>query len=242
MLGAGGFRGFCYLTRALERGVRSRGEGILCAKTLPALVLKLDRTDNSLKLANSVTFDRMEKTLKHLRRVVVPSSPMAKSFETNTSATAQSLQPVSLQEDDENAHEDVAEVAQDPAGTTTSNSSQGQGDSDKAEDPAEAPKLPIPASASSQTSTARPVSHISFSHTQNTGLINSLMGIETPTWQDGLPPSFKDIETNDGTEPQVEWLGDRLNDSQKEAIKFCLKADSIACIHGPPGVSRFGKT
>jgi len=235
-------RFFMSLVALLGRGACFRADGQLGVKAVPALDLYLDCTDNSLKLANSVTFDRMEKTLKHLRRVVVPSSPMAKSFETNTSATAQSLQPVSLQEDDENAHEDVAEVAQDPAGTTTSSSSQGQGDSDKAEDPAEAPKLPIPASASSQTSTARPVSHTSFSHTQNTGLINSLMGIETPTWQDSLPPSFKNIETDDGTEPQVEWLGDRLNDSQKEAIEFCLKADSIACIHGPPGVGHFGKT
>ena len=218
MLGADGFRGFCYFTRALERGARSGVDGILCAKTVPALDLYLDRTDNSLKLANSVTFDRMEKTLKHLRRVVVPSSPMAKSFGTDNSATAQSLQPAPLQQDAENAHEGVAEVAQDPAGTTTSNSSQGQGENDKAEGPADPLKDPSPASVSSQPSTARPVSHTSFSHTQNTGLINSLMGIETPTWQDSLPPSFKDIETNDGTESTVEWLGDRLNDSQKEAI------------------------
>jgi DNA polymerase alpha-associated DNA helicase A len=28
-----------------------------------------------------------------------------------------------------------------------------------------------------------------------------------------------------------------LNDSQKEAIEFCLKAKDAACIHGPPGVS-----
>jgi DNA polymerase alpha-associated DNA helicase A len=29
-----------------------------------------------------------------------------------------------------------------------------------------------------------------------------------------------------------------LNDSQKEAVKFCLEAIEVACIHGPPGTGK----
>lgn len=56
----------------------------------------------------------------------------------------------------------------------------------------------------------------------NLSLINSLLGIQQPAWH-----------ATDG----IEWFGEGLNDSQKEAVKFCLEADNIACIHGPPGVS-----
>ena len=33
------------------------------------------------------------------------------------------------------------------------------------------------------------------------------------------------------------WLT-QLNDSQKDAIRFCLGASSVACIHGPPGTGK----
>ncbi len=61
----------------------------------------------------------------------------------------------------------------------------------------------------------------------NWALINALLGISPPTWS-SIPPPL------DGGE--LRWFSPRLNDSQKEAIEFCLRADTLACIHGPPGV------
>ena len=66
----------------------------------------------------------------------------------------------------------------------------------------------------------------------NLGLINTLLGISRPAWKDDVP------KTIDGAGVPVQWYGEKLNDSQKEAIGFCLKAEHVVCIHGPPGVSR----
>lgn len=33
----------------------------------------------------------------------------------------------------------------------------------------------------------------------------------------------------------IEFFDPNLNDSQKEAVKFCLESPEVACIHGPPG-------
>ncbi|WVQ99708.1 hypothetical protein IAU59_006849 [Kwoniella sp. CBS 9459] len=101
-----------------------------------------------LKLANSVTFDRMDKTLLHLRRLIVP------------------------------------------------------------EDGAPSP------------------------HAQNFPLINSLLSIQTPIWSKGVPPTIKEEEKG------LQWYDEKLNDSQKEAIRFCLAAENVACIHGPPGTGK----
>lgn len=113
--------------------------------------------DDSLKLANSVTFDRMERTLRHVRRIVAPE--------------------------------------------TTSG-----------------PSYAVP----------------------NLSLINVLLGKEEPQWHDEVPAPFaKSDEGKEagGVDNDIEWFGEALNDSQKEAISFCLKAQTVACIHGPPGVS-----
>ncbi|KAF5384145.1 hypothetical protein D9615_003261 [Tricholomella constricta] len=44
------------------------------------------------------------------------------------------------------------------------------------------------------------------------------------------------------SEPQpvqdLRFFDESLNDSQKEAIKFCLEAPEVACIHGPPGTGK----
>jgi DNA polymerase alpha-associated DNA helicase A len=34
----------------------------------------------------------------------------------------------------------------------------------------------------------------------------------------------------------VKFIDETLNDSQKDAVRFCLSAPEIALIHGPPGV------
>jgi DNA polymerase alpha-associated DNA helicase A len=82
------------------------------------------------------------------------------------------------------------------------------------------------------------------SHAFNLDLINVLLGIQQPTWSSSPLPTISSIlnEVDDqspgtGSSKDIEWLGENLNDSQKEAIRFCLTADHVACIHGPPGVS-----
>ncbi|KAL1701331.1 P-loop containing nucleoside triphosphate hydrolase protein [Schizophyllum commune] len=45
-------------------------------------------------------------------------------------------------------------------------------------------------------------------------------------------PSAK-IAVND-----LEFLDPTLNDSQKDAIRFCLASPEVACIHGPPGTGK----
>lgn len=62
----------------------------------------------------------------------------------------------------------------------------------------------------------------------NWPLINALLGISAPTWSDSVP-----LPADGG---DMKWFSVALNDSQKEAIEFCLRADTVACIHGPPGV------
>jgi DNA polymerase alpha-associated DNA helicase A len=81
---------------------------------------------------------------------------------------------------------------------------------------------------------------ISSTHSFNLPLIDVLLGIQQPSWRPQVPPV---IPTGTGRKSEtrqsgneVEWLGENLNDSQKEAILFCLKAEHVACIHGPPGV------
>lgn len=113
--------------------------------------------DDRLKLANSVTFDRMERTLRHVRRTVVPETTSGPSLHA------------------------------------------------------------VP----------------------NLSLINALLGIEGPQWHDEVPAPFPQGEEKvEGVvDNDIKWFGEALNDSQKEAIRFCLKAQTLACIHGPPGVS-----
>ena len=77
----------------------------------------------------------------------------------------------------------------------------------------------------------------------NISLINCLLGVQQPTWTDEVPAKIPKPEVGgSGGEAgavnnEIEWYGTALNDSQKEAIRFCLTADNVACIHGPPGVS-----
>ncbi|WRT66637.1 uncharacterized protein IL334_003596 [Kwoniella shivajii] len=103
-----------------------------------------------LKLANSVTFDRMDKTLLHLKRLILP------------------------------------------------------------DDGAPSP------------------------HAQNFPLINSLLGIQIPSWAKAVPTSTNPEDAGD----DLKWYDEKLNDSQKEAIRFSLKAENVGCIHGPPGTGK----
>jgi DNA polymerase alpha-associated DNA helicase A len=69
-------------------------------------------------------------------------------------------------------------------------------------------------------------------------MINCLLGLEEPQWLDEVPATFAQSQSEaGGIDNEIQWFGGALNESQKEAISFCLKAQIIACIHGPPGVS-----
>ncbi|KAL1411388.1 hypothetical protein Q8F55_002344 [Vanrija albida] len=117
-----------------------------------------------LKLANSATFDRMSRTLKHLERIVVPEEVVG-------------------------------------------------GDGGAAADSADAK---VAANA-------------------NVPLVRTLLGMQQPTWGDHVARPISALPEDD---PAIRWFGERLNDSQKEAIDFCLRADQVACIHGPPGTGK----
>ncbi|KAJ6590950.1 P-loop containing nucleoside triphosphate hydrolase protein [Mycena vulgaris] len=38
--------------------------------------------------------------------------------------------------------------------------------------------------------------------------------------------------------PDLKFFDESLNDSQKDAVRFCLGASEVACIHGPPGTGK----
>ncbi|KAK4648438.1 uncharacterized protein QC761_110050 [Podospora bellae-mahoneyi] len=59
-----------------------------------------------------------------------------------------------------------------------------------------------------------------------------LFGLTTPS---PVPEDLsKDEEVGEG---KIKWFDTSLNESQKDAIRFALKSQEIALIHGPPGVS-----
>ncbi|RXK39896.1 DNA helicase [Tremella mesenterica] len=147
-------------TKKMKQKDKDEGsvEGIVYRVTGETVTIAVDGTKEIdlperlrlLKLANSVTFDRMDKTLERLRKLVLPS----------------------------------------------------QGES--------------PTNAF------------------NMSLINCLLGKQQPTWLDEIPPRL-DQETK---QEELMFFGEKLNEVQKEAIRFCLKAEQVACIHGPPGTGK----
>ncbi|ORX35634.1 putative DNA helicase [Kockovaella imperatae] len=82
-----------------------------------------------------------------------------------------------------------------------------------------------------------PDSSVPTPDTPNLSLIEVLLGIETPRWLNSVPETISSKEAGSPSN-DVQWLGTALNDSQKEAIEFCLKAQDLACIHGPPGTGK----
>ncbi|KAJ7764583.1 AAA domain-containing protein [Mycena maculata] len=46
------------------------------------------------------------------------------------------------------------------------------------------------------------------------------------------------IRSENSPIPNVQFFDESLNDSQKDAVKFCLQAPEVACIHGPPGTGK----
>jgi hypothetical protein len=58
-------------------------------------------------------------------------------------------------------------------------------------------------------------------------LANILLGHSAPS----VPVTLADVK----------FIDETLNDSQKEAVRFCLSAPELALIHGPPGVPHYPK-
>lgn len=48
----------------------------------------------------------------------------------------------------------------------------------------------------------------------------------------GLQPPSKRVPVI-----SISFFDEKLNTSQKTAIRFCLESPEVACIHGPPGMS-----
>ncbi|WVQ77797.1 hypothetical protein IAR50_007487 [Cryptococcus sp. DSM 104548] len=71
----------------------------------------------------------------------------------------------------------------------------------------------------------------------NFPLIRALLGVQPPTWSSTVPPTRASIKVGTNGE-DIEWFSESLNDSQKDAIRFCLQAEHVACIHGPPGTGK----
>ncbi|ESK98017.1 dna helicase [Moniliophthora roreri MCA 2997] len=59
-----------------------------------------------------------------------------------------------------------------------------------------------------------------------TPLLRVLLGLQRPS------------EIDNSTVEDVQFFDSTLNSSQKEAVKFCLAAKEVACIHGPPGTGK----
>ncbi|KAL7422025.1 hypothetical protein Q5752_003798 [Cryptotrichosporon argae] len=146
-----------------DKGDRPGVEGVVYRVTSEKIVVAVDAGKDIdlperlriLKLANTVTFDRMARTLAHLSKLLLPS---------------------------------------DQPGSST-------------------PAAP------------------------NRAVIDALVGLRPPTWKEDAQFEV-DVETAEGSGRGIKWFGDGLNDSQKEAIRFCLGAEQTACIHGPPGTGK----
>ena len=72
----------------------------------------------------------------------------------------------------------------------------------------------------------------------NAALLKVLFGLQMPSAAPLADLVSEDGSPDDETSP-IRWFDETLNDSQKRAVEYTLRANEVACIHGPPGVSRF---
>jgi DNA polymerase alpha-associated DNA helicase A len=70
----------------------------------------------------------------------------------------------------------------------------------------------------------------------NVDLLKVLFGLQAPSAASLESLAKEPVDDVAETSP-IEWFDTTLNDSQKRAVKFTLRANEVACIHGPPGVS-----
>ncbi|KAF5352066.1 hypothetical protein D9758_009403 [Tetrapyrgos nigripes] len=144
-------------TGSADKDKDAQAEGVVYKVSETKIVIAVDPSDSSsddlnlpercrvVKLANSVTYDRMDRAIDHLERAVLQTS-------------------------------------------SSSN------DKDKSAPP------------------------------ELTPLIQVLMGMQRPSPKLSIPP--------------LQFFDDTLNPSQKEAVRLCLEAPEVACIHGPPGTGK----
>lgn len=72
----------------------------------------------------------------------------------------------------------------------------------------------------------------------NVNLMKVLFGLQSPSMASLDCLTLEPIDQAMEKSP-IEWFDTTLNDSQKRAVEFTLRANEVACIHGPPGVSIF---
>ncbi len=84
------------------------------------------------------------------------------------------------------------------------------------------------------------------------GLLAVLMGLRRPIWGKlpllpvevsstisiGRDSASISVEKEMEEKRGIRYFDESLNESQKEAVEFALRAEEVACIHGPPGVSQ----
>lgn len=70
----------------------------------------------------------------------------------------------------------------------------------------------------------------------NVDLLKVLFGLRAPSTASLESLAKEPVDDVAETSP-IEWFDTTLNDSQKRAVEFTLRANEVACIHGPPGVS-----
>lgn len=74
----------------------------------------------------------------------------------------------------------------------------------------------------------------------NVNLIKVLFGLQLPSA--AALESLSGEKVDEGpAEAPIEWFDTTLNDSQRRAVEFTLRANEVACIHGPPGVGKRSK-
>jgi DNA polymerase alpha-associated DNA helicase A len=74
----------------------------------------------------------------------------------------------------------------------------------------------------------------------NADLLDVLFGLRSPSRLEFAMLNKQRDSDASSTESDIQgiqWFDATLNDSQKRAVEFTLRANEVACIHGPPGVS-----
>ncbi|KAJ9115214.1 hypothetical protein QFC20_001081 [Naganishia adeliensis] len=71
----------------------------------------------------------------------------------------------------------------------------------------------------------------------NVNLMKVLFGLQSPSMASLDCLTLEPMDQATEKSP-IEWFDTTLNDSQKRAVEFTLRANEAACIHGPPGTGK----
>jgi energy-coupling factor transporter ATP-binding protein EcfA2 len=185
--------------------------------------LELPERCRLVKMANSGTFDRMEKAVERVRRLLgVPPATTSAAIAEPAEQTGVKL-PEGKAEEKPSVSDSADEAVTTATAIAASLDLSGSPDS-LTTSPQEAPLATNPAPASVLDSPSPEPSLASSSNHPSFPLLRALFALDLPT----STPLDGDLT----------WYDDTLNDSQKVAVQFALEADQVACIHGPPGTGK----